>query len=634
MRIALSFRILLVSIYVLSFMQLRGQTIGFKAFGKLPNQIDAKLYKKLKKSNNKEETLEVLFQIAEGHIRFGQPDSTVYYGNLAKQEIKEWEIDTVKRNVFLAKAYNFIGIGNLEKGMHEEGMKFHLEGISLSPVATMNTMHYTHKMGLGRIYMHKEQYEKALFLFEECLKNAKDKKVKIHSEKYKADVAFLTNKFDEAKFLYYSVLDKIENNPSFDKLELELKFNLAKIDVLNGHLEKLLLYLNEIKEVSHQKGFFDIYIEAVLEIGNYYYYHKEYEAAALILNTAYVNAVQWNRLELQQKLINRLRSIYVLQGDFKNAHNLMTQYVKNSKIILKKQNKELIKELEVKYETLQKEKEIFELKEEQLLKETEIQRQRTIKNAFLIGFFIILIPIIISLIAYYQKLQTQIELNKSQEEVSKQKLNGLIKDQELKLIKASIEGQDKERQRLARELHDGIGGNLASIKLQLSNVTEKGSRYEGIVKQIDETYHQVRDFSHNLIPKKFLRNSLIVLIEEYIKNVTAGVAINIEFNPYPEELINKIDGTLKEELFKIIQELLTNCLKHAKASNIYIYLNQYEDSVKLLFEDDGVGFDTEGMKKGIGFKNIQNRLSDLSGTIFIDSTPGRGTVIDIELPVK
>ena len=104
---------------------------------------------------------------------------------------------------------------------------------------------------------------------------------------------------------------------------------------------------------------------------------------------------------------------------------------------------------------------------------------------------------------YYQKIQTQSELAKKQEEYNTEKVKSLLQEQELNLIKASIDGQDEERKRIAQELHDSIGGNLAGIKLQLSSLAQNSPALKTINSQIDETYQLVRDISHTLIPKKF-----------------------------------------------------------------------------------------------------------------------------------
>jgi len=422
----------------------------------------------------------------------------------------------------------------------------------------------------------------------------------------------------------------IEKNTKNNKIRLETQLKLGRIDVIENNIDHGLTYFRSVKELALQNNFYDLYIDAVIQMGVVYYNSGQLQTAELILSSAYVNTIQWNKLELQRDVIRVLKNLKAAEKDYENAYNLMTQYLSVSNEILTKQNKKVVKEMEVKYKTLQQEKEILSLKEAQLIKESEIKRQQTIKKAFVIGFLIILLPVIGLLFMYFQKLKTQVALNKSQQEVNSQKVSGLMKDQELNLVKATMDGQQKERERLARELHDGIGGNLASIKLQLSS---KDITQSKIIDQIDETYHQVRDLSHNLASEKFQNNGMAILIKEYVKNIQQGSQEKISFNPYPENEINNIESPLKEELFKIIQELLTNALKHAQADQIDIYLNGYKNSLQLLFEDNGVGFDATKVAEGIGFNNIKNRLDILSGTMAIDSTHNRGTVFNIEIPV-
>ncbi len=603
---------------------------SFSFFGFIPNTVDNSLYQELHTSTDHSTRLQLITKIAKIHLLAGNTDSITHYGQLLKKEtLKENDSD---KQLYLSKANNIIGWGKLKNELYDAAMKYFLEGIAISPVQEMRTMHYKHQLGLGIVYLEQGNYENALPIFESCIEETKDKETIILAKKFLGDIYFNQKSTERASFYYLDVIESIPNDIP-NKISLEAQMNLGKIEFFHDKIQEAMDYFIPIKEEAKKNHFYDLYIDAVYHIGRVYYKLEQYETAEMVINTAYMNAVQWGRLELQKKVISMLKNLYVDQKNYKNAYGLMTQYVSVSNQIITKQNKKATKELEIKYQTLQKEKEILALKEEQLVKEIEIKRQRTIKQAFLIGFLIILLPIIGLLIMYFQKLKTQIALNKSQKEVNTQKVYGLMKDQELNLIKATMEGQDKERQRLARELHDGIGGNLASIKLQLSNTSNINNQQDNIIKQLDETYNQVRDFSHNLTPKKFQKNPITALIKEYINNVTSGSKQSISFHPYPENQIDQIDTTIKEELFKIIQELLTNCLKHAKAKNIDIYLNHYKDQIQLLFEDDGVGFDTNKIVEGIGFKNIKNRLSSLSGNIFIDSTLLRGTVVNIEIPI-
>ncbi|WP_281989491.1 ATP-binding protein [Aquimarina aggregata] len=289
--------------------------------------------------------------------------------------------------------------------------------------------------------------------------------------------------------------------------------------------------------------------------------------------------------------------------------------------------------LSLRKEQLVKENEILSLRDTQLIKENEITRERAVKKTILIAFIIILIPIIVLLYVYFQKLRAQHKLRDKQEEINQQKVTSLIKNQELKLIKASIAGEHKERERIAQELHDSIGGNLSSIKLQLANFNEGTFNYDKIVNQIDETYELARDMSHNLIPKKFAQNPFTNLIEEYVENLNSTRNHHIICDLYPVEELNMINENLQVEVFKIIQELLTNTIKHANADKITIQLNLFEDTIKLLFEDDGVGFVVSKNRLGIGLTNIKNRLKKLTGVMHIDSTPKRGTIVNIDIPI-
>ncbi|WP_340203679.1 sensor histidine kinase [Ascidiimonas sp. W6] len=222
---------------------------------------------------------------------------------------------------------------------------------------------------------------------------------------------------------------------------------------------------------------------------------------------------------------------------------------------------------------------------------------------------------------------------KTQKEINKGKLDRFLKDQEIELIRAAIDGQDKERKRIAQELHDNIGGNLAAIRLQLNNIVNpKNNQLNFIKKQLDETYEQVRNLSHDLIPKKFSKNKFSVVLEEYLQNIEEASNLNISFSIHPREKIDQLDEVVQMELFRIIQELVTNTLKHAKAKFAELHLNLVQDKLNLLFEDNGVGFNAENLKDGIGLDNIKCRLKKLNGVMVIDSKHERGTVINIEIP--
>src|SRR5690606_3204440 len=147
-------------------------------------------------------------------------------------------------------------------------------------------------------------------------------------------------------------------------------------------------------------GLYDLHIDAQNQIGNIWYNEGHYEQAQMALSMTYINAIRWNKLEQQKRLLNNLRFIFVKQGDYENAYNIMTQYLDVSNNIADNQNEKEIKELEIKYETLQKENKITTLENEQLTKDNIISKQKITRNVILIAFVIILIPIIALLYVY------------------------------------------------------------------------------------------------------------------------------------------------------------------------------------------------------------------------------------------
>jgi signal transduction histidine kinase len=607
-------------------------TTDFYAYGKSPEKANDSLLQKLKTAANFKQKANAIIQLAQYHIQKGNIDSINYYGNLLYRESLQNTSTNIKNN-YAGIATNFIAIAKSKAGLYDEALKWHLKGIEYTQQLKDSAQLYTHKLGMGKAYFYRKEYAKAQRIYNECLQHANTQNKENEIYRYLAALYLEQGNIKEAKQLYQKTLAFYQSVNDI-KEQLKITSQLGVIAQKLNNEKEALAYFIEVKNQAYQHQFFDLYFNAQNSIGYLYFKSKQYGNAKIALNSAYINALQWNNLEAQKRILNNLKNVFVATKDYKNAYAIMTQYVEVSNTILKNQNKKEINELEIQYQTLQKENQIHILEKEQALKESEIARQKSLKIYLLIGFLVILIPVIALLYVYYQKLQTQSKLNKIQEEVNQQKVSTLLKTQELKLIKATVEGQYKERKRIAQELHDSIGGSLAAIKLQLSNAAKNNSSYTLLTKQIDETYHQVRDLSHNLIPKKFSESAFTTLLRQYIKNIQKENSVKITFSPHPEETVNSIPENIKIELYKIIQELLANAFKHAEATQIDIHINILNNTLKLLYEDNGKGFDTQKTHKGIGLANIKNRVQSLSGEIHIDSFVNRGTVIDIDIPIN
>ncbi len=603
------------------------QDTQIQAFGYTPKTIPDSLYKSLSEASTIDRKTELISKIAEKYLENGNGDSVMHYASILDKTFAEVS-RTNTSDLILQNRLE--GDGKYLKGLYDGALKAYLEGVSLDTTKSQNNETQKCLLGIGRVYLAKGELDKANEIILECTQ-FKD----IAAEAYcLLGVVQHVKKDFKASRNYYDIALKHIQKGTNPKLIQRIQLSLGKLEQVTGNHDKALEIYEKIISASIQASYFDLYTEAVVQYGQLATTLGHFDQAEMTLSMAYTNAIQWNRLELQKRIINGLRKTYQQRGDYQNAYNLMTHYLRVSNEIDREQNSQIVSELEVQYQTLRKENQILELKEEQLQKQGELERQKTIKKAFLYGFLIILIPILALLYVYYQKLQAQSQLNLRMKELNAQKMGTLIKENELMLTKASLDAQQEERRRIAQQLHDSIGSNLAGIKLQLGNLQSNTKNTDLILEQIDETYQQVRDISHDLIPKKFAQGAFSSLISEYVKNIAESSAIEFEFSVFPERAVDTLSEGIKIEIYAIVQELITNTIKHASAKSIELHINLNNDVLNVLYEDDGVGFDTLKTTKGIGLVNIEDRLTSLNGHLNIDSILNRGTAITIEIPIE
>lgn len=592
-------------------------------------------YKELKKADYGIQRFSIFEQLAEHHMKKGNTDSILKYGNLYQKELGNWDKSDIEKNQQYAKAHYFMGVGNAFNGLLEKSTEWHIKGIQAAEESKFEEYEYKNKVGLAKSYLLKANPDKAIPILNETLTEFGSKfSVITNKALIMIGNAHLKKEEYEKANTYFDKALKMATD--FKDLEMELTTRLKQAQLAEalGEDGKAFTGYEDTREQALEEGYTALYFEGSLLLAKYYYSIGQYETANIALSFAYINAIDRENLQFQKDALSVQARCYRKLEDYENAYAVMTQLFGVVNEINSKQQKAIIQELEIQYETLEKEKEIIELEEGKLEREAELKRQKTIKNAFLIGFLIILIPIIALLYLYYQKIQAQSELAKKQEEINQQKVTTLVQEQELNLIKAAIEGQDEERKRIAQDLHDSIGGNLAGIKLQFASLEGDSEKLKTLTNQIDETYQLVRNISHTLISKKFKQNAFTELIREFAKSISNTGELEIGFHPHPEKEINTIDKKHQTEIYKIIQELMTNTVKHAEASIVDIHLSLIDNELSILFEDNGKGFDSSSTTNGIGFENIKNRINELLGTLHIDSVLERGTVVSITIPIK
>lgn len=202
-----------------------------------------------------------------------------------------------------------------------------------------------------------------------------------------------------------------------------------------------------------------------------------------------------------------------------------------------------------------------------------------------------------------------------------------------KKLKAIIEGQQTERQRIAQDLHDSLNIRLVVLKRTLEPVFK--NNHKALLSDIDDIIAQVREISHNLLPYSLKHYGLIKAIEDLSAKLESKNQMNVVFSKIDVEENKRWDAVIENELFKIIQELVANCIKHAKADKLFIELIDDEKMLYLTVEDNGIGFNFDNTsEKHFGLNNINARISLLGGTISYDSQINKGTTVMINIPIN
>src|SRR5690606_12208140 len=202
-------------------------------------------------------------------------------------------------------------------------------------------------------------------------------------------------------------------------------------------------------------------------------------------------------------------------------------------------------------------------------------------------------------------------------------------------FRSILEGQEKERNRIARDLHDGLGGMLAGVKLKLSSILSQTAAIpagmQDVVRQLDQSSHELRRVARNMMPVSLLAMGLAPALADLCKMMET-VESKITFQAI--DMKGKYPDHLSVSIYRIVQELLANAVKHSGAERILVQCMDVDHRLYITVEDNGVGFDRgEAGKKGLGLTNVKSRVSVLRGTLEIIASPGEGAVFNIEVPL-
>lgn len=406
-----------------------------------------------------------------------------------------------------------------------------------------------------------------------------------------------------------------------------LNYNQEKYDDSQRHYSKALQISEKLNDNSGSAA-------CLVNLGSIFYSRHQTDSAIAYYHKALRLFTLGNYAYEIMQTYFMISDAYASQNKYFNA---LSYYRKGDLLydsLFTLEKEKVINDLHIKYETEKKEN----LLQQQLRKTEKAEAVSKKRMMIEVILFVLLGGIItISLFAYRVWKQKH-AIARQELEIKNQRINKLLKEQELRSFSYLLEGQDKERERIASDLHDRLGGLLATIKTYFQAFQEgvqalddkTAKQYNKAESLLNYAVDEVRSISHNLSSGVLKKFGLLAALQDLGKTIetTGQLKVSLFISGNKKEL-----GARTEiNIYRIIQELFSNSLKHAEATKVTLQLNFRDDVFNISFEDNGKGFDIKSIKQGMGISNIETRVAQLNGEWSIDSVNKRGTIVIIDIP--
>lgn len=477
---------------------------------------------------------------------------------------------------------------------------------------------------LSGIYRFLQDYPKAIFYARESRRVAtqsNDSVFIIRSMIALADAFVSLKEYDSVLLIAQRGLQLATAN--------QMTFAIAKFHALLGNFfstvpakyhTAIFHYTAALQSFKTINTGYDIAI-VLQEMGSTYLAGRDYNNAVKYLTEARDLA---KRLQLDQVLQLCLRDLVKAEerlGRINESFLHLKEYVAVNDSLQERNNRKIVNELEIKYQT--------QRKEAQLLAQEKTIWQKNTLNYILIASAVTLL--LISLLSYRTYRQKQ--------KIQQQRISELETQQQLTAAEAVLKGEAQERTRLARDLHDGLGGMLSGIKFAMNTmksnlVMTPGNQqsFERSVDMLDSSIQEMRRVAHNMMPEALVKFGLNTALKDFCNDITQSGALKVNYQSIGMEH-SGIDQTTAITIYRIVQELVSNSIRHASATSAIVQLTMANGQLAVTVEDDGRGFDTSLLQqsKGIGWSNIQNRIDFLKAKLDVKAAEGHGTSVLIEI---
>lgn len=518
----------------------------------------------------------------------------------------------------------------------DRAIKNYINAIDIYKKLGDSIRYYEVKADLGRLYAEQEYYEEALSFLNDVLAfqaSMKDTMAIGRLLNQIGDIYLAKGDIDNAvDYLKRSKTMNIVVQDTF--LTLINRITLATITESGEGIEEFsdsTLHAFSERDTTTDPGFKS---SAMLNAGLYYLQQKKYPMALYYFNKSKVAGTRNpHRLRNAYK---HLAACYQEIGDFQKAFFNLEKYTTLNDSLLNARRIRIINHLLINEKYKEKEAQVIDLQKDKLIASMSNRAQRIITFSLLFGSIIILFGAYLTIRLYQQRLHTNQIISAQKEQLIQSRVTDLENSLKIETMHSMLQGQEAERERIAKDLHDSLGGLLSTIKLHFDSVQfmsrdiEENEQYQKAHQLLDEACKEVRNISNNMQPGALLKLGIVPAIKDLVNRIQGESTPEIELQHYGD--FKDLDQTISLNIYRIVQELLINSVKHANAKEILVQLIEKDKELTVMVEDDGIGYRVEEVEKGMGTGNIASRVKYLKGEISIDSEIGRGTTTIITIP--
>lgn len=413
----------------------------------------------------------------------------------------------------------------------------------------------------------------------------------------------------KAAAYYYKAIELSQETKSLFILQVAYLSMAAMHRNLEAN-DSTLVYLKKAISVSSNTNPYMSVVTPYLMMGQVYLSKKNYNLAAEYALRALNAGIGMGAKQNICDAHGLLADIYNKEEKWELAFEHQFLYARFKDSIVNERVLNNINQLNTRWQVKEKDKQLAMQKLSLGLQNSRIRE----KNYLLVSISAFSVLVLLFAFIAWRSYKRKQQVQESQLEITK--------------LKAILEGEEKERKRIAVELHDGIVSQLMAVKMTLSTTrshqynmnAEHSANFERSIKYLDQTMQDVRITAHNLSAVTVLKYGLPVALADFCKRMNKDKTTKIVFQTYGESV--PVNEHLILSSYRIVQELLQNALKHAHAQNIIVQLNQEEDLLGITVEDDGCGFNEDEIqdKKGIGLSNLKDRIKAFKGSMSIQSS--------------